>query len=72
MRGQEIKDSPSDQTQLVQNVLMIGRGDNHQVQNFNAPTWELINTINTRLLTPEATLYLKKKTPPLENQKMYL
>ena len=38
---------------------MLGRGDNHQCQNFNAPIWELINTINTRTLTPNVTLYLE-------------
>ena len=49
--------------------MQLGWGDNHQVQNFNTPIWELVNTINTRLLTPKVTLYLEINPPPLENLK---
>lgn len=52
-----------------ENPAKVGGGDNHQVQNFNTPIWDLINTINTRTLTPKVTLYLENNPPPLENEK---
>lgn len=52
---------------LTMNATIVG-GGKIQGQNLKTSIWEMINTINTSILTPKVMLYLSNNPPPLEIQ----